>query len=158
MRMRILLWCVLLWSGLATAGVDDAVAAFSEGDFQTAEKEFHKLAEQGDAFAQFFLGFMYLEGQGVPQDYAQAMEWYRKAAAQGNTLAQVSLGFMYDKGQGVPQNHVLAYQWMNLAAASGDKGAIKNRDLMVVKMTASQLEEAQRLAREWSAERAKEKQ
>jgi TPR repeat protein len=44
---------------------------------------------------------MYAEGQGVPQDHAEAARWYRKAADQGNALAQFGLGLMYDQGHGV---------------------------------------------------------
>ena len=45
---------------------------------------------QGAASAQYNLGFMYLNGQGVPQNYAEAAKWYRKAAVQGDVDA---LGF-----------------------------------------------------------------
>ena len=38
--------------------------------------------------------------------------------------------------------------WYNIAASQGRKIAIENRDLLVKQMTASQIEEAQRLARE----------
>ena len=49
-------------------------------------------AEQGDAAAQASLGFMYRNGEGVPQDYGEALRWYRLAADQGHASAQVSLG------------------------------------------------------------------
>ena len=39
---------------------------------------FRKAAEQGNRDAQYGLELMYEEGQGVPQDYAQAALWYRK--------------------------------------------------------------------------------
>ena len=39
-----------------------------------------KAAEQGDAKAQFNLGVLYANGQGVPQDYKQAVYWHTKAA------------------------------------------------------------------------------
>ena len=38
-------------------------------------------AEQGDASAQFNLGVRYADGEGVPQDDAEAVRWYRLAAA-----------------------------------------------------------------------------
>ena len=38
-------------------------------------------AEQGDASAQLFLGHMYADGEGVPQDYVQAHKWFNLAAA-----------------------------------------------------------------------------
>ncbi len=42
-------------------------------------------AEQGDASAQYNLGVMYLEGQGVKQDNVEAYAWIRTAAAQGRS-------------------------------------------------------------------------
>jgi TPR repeat protein len=63
--------------------------------------DIRKLAEQGDADAQASLGFMYGNGQGVPQDYKEAVRWFRKAAEQGNANAQCNLGVAYDSGQGV---------------------------------------------------------
>ena len=42
-------------------------------------------AEQGDASAQYNLGLMYLEGQGVKQDNVEAYAWIRTAAAQGRS-------------------------------------------------------------------------
>ena len=39
--------------------------------------------------------------------------------------------------------------WFNLAGAGGDADGVKNRDLIASKMTADQISEAQRLAREW---------
>ncbi len=64
----------------AWAGFDEGVAAYERGDYVTALHEFRPLAEQGLAVAQFALGAMYAEGQGVPQDYAAAVKWYRLAA------------------------------------------------------------------------------
>jgi len=37
----------------------------------------------GEADAQFLLGLMYDNGEGVPQDYKQAIKWYTKVAEQG---------------------------------------------------------------------------
>ena len=42
-------------------------------------------AEQGNAEAQYNLGLMYLEGQGVKQDNVEAYAWIRTAAAQGRS-------------------------------------------------------------------------
>ena len=47
-------------------------------------------ADQGHAGAQFNLGHMYANGQGVPQDDAAAANWYRRAADQGHTGAQLA--------------------------------------------------------------------
>lgn len=107
------------------------------------------MVQSSHLLAQFFLGMMYDHGEGVPQDYAQAVRWYRKAAEQGHTSAQFSLGEMYFRGQGVPKDNVLAYMWANLAAAQGGKNAIKIRDTIEQVLTTSQLAEAQELARKW---------
>src|SRR5262249_44665503 len=45
-------------------------------DYGEARKWYRRAAEQGDAFAQFFLGVMYSNGRGVAQDYVQAHTWY----------------------------------------------------------------------------------
>ena len=56
--------------------------AANSGDYATALKELHPLAEQGLAEAQFILGGMYLNGRGVPQDYDEAVKWFRLATKQ----------------------------------------------------------------------------
>jgi len=65
-------------------------------------------AEQGDADAQLALGVLYVYGEGVPQDDAEAVKWYRLAAEQGNGPAQYNLGVMYYDGEGVPQDYAEA--------------------------------------------------
>jgi TPR repeat protein len=78
---------------------------------------FISLAEQGDVNAQWVLGFMYLNGEGIPQNYKQAAYWLTKAAEQGLALAQTNLGLMYAKGgEGVPQDHKKALEWLTKAA------------------------------------------
>ena len=80
-----------------------------------------ELAERGDARAQFELGLMYSEGEGVLQDHHEAAKWYRLAAEQGFAPAQMSLGLMYIDGRGVSQNILEARKWLRLAA---DQGAL----------------------------------
>ncbi len=83
-------------------------------------KELRPLAANGDAQAQYELGFMYDRGLGVPQDYKEAASWYRKAAEQGNAQAQFFLGQMYDTGKGVPQGYEEAASWYRKAAEQGE--------------------------------------
>jgi len=64
-----------------------------------------KKAEQGDANAQFRLGWCYDTGQGVAKDEQEAVKWYRKAAEQCHVGAQVNLGISYYFGKGVPQDY-----------------------------------------------------
>ena len=90
-------------------------------------------ADQGDAGAQFNLGVMYAKGQGVAQDYAQAVAWFRKVADQGNAGAQFNLGFMYANGQGVAQDYAQAVSWYRKAADQGNAGAQFNLGFMYAK-------------------------
>ena len=108
-------------------------------------------AAQGLASAQYNLGFMYSNGQGVIQDYAEAVRLYKLSAAQGDASAQFNLGLMYAQGQGVLQNNVQAHMWFNIAAVKGDKAAVKNREFFENKMTAEQIAQAQKLAKECQA-------
>ena len=84
-----------------------------------ALSEFRPLAEAGSSTAQTLLGFMYWNGQGVPQDHAEAVKWYRKATKYGYAAAQNNLGVMYERGQGVPQDYAEALKWYRRAAAQG---------------------------------------
>ena len=68
-------------------------------------------AKKGDMTAQYNLGVMYANGQGVTQNYSKAFEWYSRAAAQGDADAQYRLGLMYASGQGVTQNYSKAFEW-----------------------------------------------
>ena len=85
---------VLLGSVGVSESADDqkGLTAYNSGDYATALREWTPLAEQGDADAQYNLGVMYANGQGVSQDYKTAVKWYRLAAEQGNPRAQGNLG------------------------------------------------------------------
>ena len=84
-----------------------------------AIEEFQRKANQGDRSAQNYLGNAYYHGQGVAQDYAEALKWYRKAAEQGLARAQNNLGVMYYHGQGVAQDYAEAVKWYRKAAEQG---------------------------------------
>ena len=60
--------------------LQDGLDAVQRKDYKTAYKLWLPLAEQGDAKAQYNLGQMYYEGQGVPQGHKEAVKWYRLAA------------------------------------------------------------------------------
>ncbi|MCL2022440.1 MAG: sel1 repeat family protein [Betaproteobacteria bacterium] len=88
--------------------------------------ELTQRAEEGDAEAQTNLGFMYAEGQSVPQDFQEAARWWRKAADKGHVAAQFSLGSMYDNGEGVGQDLRQAVHWYHKAAGQGFAPALFN--------------------------------
>ena len=97
---------------LLSLGLAQAVWADNVPDF----KETFQDAEQGFAAAQYNLGLMYANGQGVRQDYAEAVRWFRKTAEQGLAKAQYNLGLSYAQGQGVSQDYVQAVRWYRKAA------------------------------------------
>jgi len=70
-------------------------------------------------------------------------------ASHGDAESQYQLGRTFTLGVGVTQDFVIAHMWFNLAAARGHEGARVERDKLGERMTPQQLEEAQRLAREW---------
>ena len=116
--IKMLLLMVMVGVGhVAIAGdLEDGVAAAQKGDFSTALRLWTPLAERGNADAQYNLGDMYFEGQGVAQDYNTAVKWYTLAAEQGYASAQYNLGLMYSKGRGVAQDYKSAVKWYTLAA------------------------------------------
>ncbi len=87
----------------------DGMGAHNRKDYKEAVRLFLPLAEQGDALAQYNLGIMYCNGQGVPQDYKEAVKWYRLSAEQGDVDAQLKLGVSYGMGRGVLKNYALEH-------------------------------------------------
>jgi len=113
-----------------TTQFKQALTAYQAGNYEQAFHLWQPLAQQGDAEAQFNLGVMYENGQGVTQDYRQAAAWYQKVANQGDARAQFNLGLMYNKGRGVAQDYRQAAAWYQKAANQGDTGAQNNLGLM----------------------------
>ena len=78
---------LLFVAGSAVADdLSDGADAYNRGDYTTALELFRPIAEQGNASAQYNLGFMYANGEGVPEDDAEAVKWYRLAALSRVTL------------------------------------------------------------------------
>lgn len=92
------------------------LAAYQNGDYDSAYSSFYIAATMGVAGAQSSLGRLYTEGKGVKHDPVEAAKWYRRAADQGLDSAQHWLGAAYHTGVGVPQNHREAVKWFRLAA------------------------------------------
>ena len=148
---RALLAAVLsLWLTMsAWAGFDDGMAAYERSDYAVALEHWQPLADRQDARAQFNLGRLYANGEGVPHDYGEAARWYGLAAEQGHGGAQFNLADLYKYGKGVPQGYVRAYMWWSVAASSGFEEADLHRDIVSEWMPPADIAEAQRLARAW---------
>jgi hypothetical protein len=102
-----------------------------------------RAAEQGFAAAQFNLGVLYSNDDGMPPDFAASLKWYREAAGQGDADAQFNIGVAYALGQGVTQDYVQAYRWYDRAAKAGHDKAAKTRDSIAAELTPAQLAEGQ---------------
>jgi hypothetical protein len=78
-----------------------------------------------------------------------ALAQYENDARQGRADALYNLGLAYSTGQGVSVDFIAAHKWFNLAAMRGIEAAKNWRAQISSEMNASQIAEAQRLAREW---------
>jgi len=102
---------------------DELERAKNEGNSVQAINLMRPLAEKGFASAQGLLGQMYLGGDGVTQNYQEAVKWFRLAATQGEEFSQYMLGSIYDEGEGVSQDYGQAVYWYKKAAAQGNTKA-----------------------------------
>ncbi len=94
-----------------------------EEQFVEAANACRLRAAQGDPKAESELAYMYSHGQGVPQDYSEALRWRRKAADQGYADGENGVAYMYSHGQGVMQDYQEALRWYRKAADHGDANA-----------------------------------
>ena len=112
-------------------------------------EDLHKRAEQGDAEAQFMLGTLYRNGDGVRQNDAQAIEWFQRAADQGYVRALSALGSSYWAGRGVRQDYSRAYFWYQLAVAEGDQNSKSLLEGLSTQMTREQVANVRQQAEAW---------
>jgi hypothetical protein len=84
-------------------------------------KELLAKAAGGDPRAQVSLAVRYRDGQGVKQDYAEAMRWGHLAADQGDAAAMDFVGWMFFEGLGVKHNPTMAAGYFK--AAAGESAA-----------------------------------
>ncbi|MSR87022.1 sel1 repeat family protein [Candidatus Peribacteria bacterium] len=78
------------------------------------------MALNGNHVAEFELGAMLHDGDGVDRDYAKALEWYEKAATAGNRQAMFNIGLMEKNGEGGEQDLAKARTWFVRASDAGD--------------------------------------
>lgn len=136
-------------------GHQEGADAYAHGNYAVALEKFKPLAEQGNMQAQFSLGVMYHQGQGVPQDDKEAVAWWSKAAEQGHVEAQDSLGMRYARGQGIAQDWVQADKWFTIAAGLGNQTGMEDKKVVEVHMPADKIAEANALAQEWLVQHKK---
>ncbi|WP_167470039.1 tetratricopeptide repeat protein [Vreelandella andesensis] len=123
--------------------------AYNNKNYELAADMLFIPAENGDIQSQITLGIMYENGQGVPQNHAEAAKWYKKAAVQGSSNGQFYLSLLYKSGLGVPFSPTMAYVLESLSAAQGHKIACKNRNLSLEKLERNQVSEGQKITLSW---------
>ena len=104
----------------AAADWETGQAAFERGDIAAAIEAWMPLAEAGDARAQAAIGSLYIHGNGVALDYAEALRWTRRAAEQGDVTGQFNMGTIYAGGLGVERDYGQAAEWFARAAKQDD--------------------------------------
>ncbi len=120
-------------------------AAVSTNDLEGLRR----LAEQGDATAEFALGTRYATGQDVPQDYAEALRWFTQAAEQGNVIAETALASYYWAGRGVSPDPAKAYFWSLVAQAGGDDTSKPRITALEARLSPNDIASAQQQADAW---------
>jgi len=90
---------------------------------QKVVEEIKKMAEHGEAEAQFRLGKLYRDGVGVEKNKDQVYHWFRKSAEQDNADAQAALGKCYQEGLGIEKDEEQAVDWLRKAAEQGNADA-----------------------------------
>lgn len=95
-------------------------------------EDLKQIAYAGDVAAQVQLGVIYLTGDGVPRDDAEAVKWLRKAADQDNARAERYLAEMYFKGRGVTADSTEAAKLLQMAAEQGDAESEHNLAVLYV--------------------------
>lgn len=78
-----------------------------------------------------------------------ALTQYENDARRGRPDALYNLGLAYSTGQGVSVDYIAAHKWFNLAAMRGSEVAKSWRAQISAEMSAGQIAEAQRQARQF---------
>jgi len=87
---------------------------------------FTDAANQGYADAQYSLGYIYHDGEGVSKDPEKSALWTWNAAEQGHADAQYNLGIKYGEGDGVSKDPEEGARWTLKAAEQGHADAQHN--------------------------------
>jgi adenylate cyclase len=126
-----------------------ATTTGSDDDRQELLGTLHREADQGSAFAQYFLAKAYRDGLVGTKNLHRAVELFSSAAASGHTPAQRNLGTRYARGDGVPHDRVMALTWLTLAARDGLAAAEESRVDLLRRMTAEEISESERRVHAW---------
>jgi TPR repeat protein len=96
-RVPVIVTVLLLATSAYGQDCKEGEAALVAGNYVKATSILQPLVATGDACAQYQLGEMYMQGKGVPEDKAKALELFKKSAAQGNAKAKLMASFLERK-------------------------------------------------------------
>jgi TPR repeat protein len=91
--------------------LDEGVGAYERGDYPEALRILKPLTKKGVAESYYYLGLMYLYGDGVQEDVSDAINMFRNGANQKDPKAENALGMMYEIGEGIDQDYAQAVKW-----------------------------------------------
>jgi len=126
---RMMLISLLLLSAMAQAA-EPVDQRFSHTVYLQPYSKLRQAAEQGDAEAQYDLGYLYYKAgvdpkiTGIIQSDKLAAQWYRRAALQGHSRAQYNMAVLHLQGHGVDRDPVEAYAWLLQSSASGHEPSL----------------------------------
>ena len=93
--------------------------AYSQLSIDTDIQILRAQSDEGNAEAKFFLGALYYSGQGVEQDFSEAVKLFKESSNSGYTSATYNLGVIYAKGRGVDVDEDKAIKFYEKAAIGG---------------------------------------
>jgi TPR repeat protein len=130
---------------------NDPKVLFDSGEYKKAYALWKPMAENGDLYAQNYLGIQYYLGLGVDRNFQAANKWFEKSASGGFADAQYNLGAMYENGEFVEKSFIDAYKWFYAAKENGNTHAEKRMQALGEehKLFGNQMNHAAELAKEF---------
>ena len=133
-------------TGIKANPLQDGKDAYTTGNYAVAVTTLEPLANQGNATAQYLLGLMYRNGQGVLANNDTARAWMLKSARHGSREAQIELAKFYAEGINGVTDPFLAYAWYLVAGKNGKYDFISARTGLEAKLQKEMLPQAAALA------------
>ncbi len=108
---------------LFASDFEAGLEAIQKGNFAEAYCLWKPLAASGHADAQYRIGWMYANGDGLAINIAEAIRWWERAAERSHSEAQFALGLAYTTGEGIKKDLSTATEWFRKAASNGHEEA-----------------------------------
>ena len=135
------------WGFAYEMGMDQVPVAQAPPEAPTARVE--RLKASGSGSDLLYVSQAYFEGDGVPQDKAEAVKWAIKSVEAGHLKAAIAVGDMYGHGMGIPQDRVEAHVFYSIGAEAGVAYGHQARAKLEQRMTPDQKAEAARRFAAW---------